>query len=166
MPCRDYMAEDEERVVLRTRTDQLARHACIFASLLEEFARKRRMTEEELFHMVCNAHTQYGPEAWEWWQKHKKADAKRMAEEAKQDALKKQAEVILNAMSPEDIEALQSVGVDVTRASTVRARRIVRTRVSDGHLKLSVASPRKKQVKQVKKPATARKKLNPPKTFG
>jgi hypothetical protein len=122
MPCRDYdddtnssRAYNDMEQRLKARNDELARHACILGAVLEDIARAWRIPADELHEKIRVKHAAFGPAALKWWLAHKKADADRLKEEAKQDALKKQGRNLLDKLSAEDHEALKAVGVDLAK---------------------------------------------------
>lgn len=104
MPCRSYedswgSSSSSEMILLQDKVDRLARFACYAMTALEKVA----PTDE----------TFQNKELVAWWEAHKIADAKAMAEEqARKTVLKEKRELakkkreLLGKMSPEDRKIL------------------------------------------------------------
>lgn len=112
MPCRDY--EDDNRgyvQVLRERNDELARYACVFATLLEEYAVKRRIPLEELHAMIKAKSPEYGGKAVKWWVGHKAADEADKRRQQEDAVSRKKAAAVVQSLSKEQRAGLQAIGV-------------------------------------------------------
>jgi hypothetical protein len=118
MPCRDYEDETNYEVTLKKRNDELARYACVFASVLHDYAEQRRIPLEELTNTIVAKSPEYGIAAVQWYERHQAADKAAQERAAKAAALKKKGiEVIrklkLGTLTRAEREALHAVGVSL-----------------------------------------------------
>lgn len=100
MPCMSYESDwassskVSEVIKIKEEADKLARIACRAMAALEKLDPSMKAMNKE---------------AMTWWEKHKEADRKRMAEEAKVKAKEKEKEKLrsaaLSKLTPEEIKA-------------------------------------------------------------
>ena len=124
MPCRDYYDEPRH---LRERCNELARHACIFATALHELSDARRIPIAEIQNWIVKAEPKYGPQALRWWKDHKEADARAKARKEAEAALKKQGHDVIKSLTEDQRKALKAVGVSLPEVAetTTETKKLV-----------------------------------------
>lgn len=135
MPCRDYDEPGRSEKLLQERCDELARHACIFATALEELAVRQRLTVVELQEMIIKAEPKYGPQALRWWKDHKEADARAKARKEAEAALKRQGHDVIKSLTEDQRKALKAVGVslpEVAETTTGPKKPVAKKKVTKG----------------------------------
>lgn len=118
MPCRDFEADSSYETTLKSRNDELARYACIFASVLHDYAEVRRIPLEELTNTIVAKSPEYGIAAVQWYERHQAADQAAQERLAKATAMKKKGIEVMrklkvDLLTREEREALHAVGVSL-----------------------------------------------------
>ena len=124
MPCRDYgydesPAQARQEKQLRDRNDELARFACMFATVLESY-----VMPSDLLESLEKVSPKYATAALAWWKKHKADDAAEQARIAKKAAVKKKGQAVLKKLTDEEREALEAIGVVIPTVPLLSKKKV------------------------------------------